>query len=57
MVALLEKMMSVSVLCLQLEDRLVAIPTQNIRCAELLPTPDHLPEAVIHNAKRVHRLH
>lgn len=54
---LLESILNQPVLCLQLEDRLVAIPTRNIRSAELIPAPKDLPATVIHHAKRIHKLH
>ena len=54
---LMDRLLDSRILCIQLEDRLIAIPVNNIRCVELLPPPDHLPELVITHARRVTPLH
>ena len=53
---MVDRMMSMPVLCLEIGDRLIAIPTQNIRSAEVLPAPERLPEQVITHARRTPRL-
>ena len=53
---LVAKLLGSSVLCLQLEDRLLVVPTANIRNAEIYPTPDELPELVIRDVQRVNNL-
>ena len=52
----LEKLLTSSVLSMQLEDRLLVIPTVNIRSAELSPAPEKLPEVVLRNVRRVHQV-
>jgi len=53
MAGLIERLLLSSVITLQLEDRLYVIPTANIRNAEVLPVPAHLPEGVLRNVERV----
>ena len=53
MSSILQKLMGSAVLSLQLEDRLIVIPTANIRSAELSPVPLNLPETVVRNVERV----
>jgi len=48
-----EKLLSSGVLCLQLEDRILVIPTANIRSAELFPIPERLPDVVLRNVQRI----
>ena len=54
---LMDRLLAATTLCIQLEDRLIAIPVNNIRSVELLPPPDHLPELVITHARRVTPMH
>ena len=49
---MVERMMGARILSLEIGDRLIAIPTINIRSVELLPAPEHLPELVITGARR-----
>jgi hypothetical protein len=51
--SVVEKLLSSSVLSLELEDRLLVIPTVNIRNAEISPVPEKLPEVVLRNVRRV----
>lgn len=51
--SLLEKLLGGSVLCLQLEDRLLSIPICNVRSAELFPAPKNLPDTVLRNVERL----
>jgi hypothetical protein len=55
MTGLVEKLLSSAVLSLQVEDRLLVIPTANIRSAELFPCPKQLPDVVLHNVQRMPR--
>jgi hypothetical protein len=48
-----EKLLSSAVLSLQVEDRLLVIPTANIRNAELFPCPEQLPDVVLRNVQRM----
>ncbi len=54
MISVLEKLLCSAVISLQLEDRLMVIPTSNIRSAELFPVPELLPERVLRNVRRIH---
>lgn len=56
MAQVIEKLMSLSVLSLQLEDRLVVIPTCGIRSAEIFPLPAKLPDIVLRKVQRVPRI-
>lgn len=53
-VSILQKLLESAVLCMQVGDRLVFIPTANIRSAELFPAPQNLPEMVMRDVKRIH---
>jgi hypothetical protein len=53
MVNLVSQIMASKILAFQLEDRLLAIPADNIRSVEVLPAPANLPEFVITDARRV----
>jgi hypothetical protein len=55
MARLVEKLLSSAVLSLQVKDRLLVIPTANIRNAELFPCPEQLPDVVLHNVQRMHK--
>ena len=50
---LVGKLLGSAVLSLQLKDRLLIIPSVNIRCVELFPVPDKLPEVVLQEVERV----
>ena len=52
-VRLVEKLLSSAVLSLQVDDRLLIIPTANIRKAELFPCPEKLPDVVLRNVQRM----
>ena len=49
---LMEKLMRSAVVSMQLTNRLLVIPTSNIRSVELFPVPDTLPDVVLHSVKR-----
>ena len=53
MATLVEKLLTSSALALQVGDRLLVIPTINIRSVEVLPCPGKLPDIVIHNVERL----
>ena len=53
MANLVEKLLSSAALALQVGDRLLIIPTANIRSVEISPCPGKLPDIVMHD---VHRL-
>lgn len=55
MANLVEKFLSSAVLALQVGDRLLMIPTTNIRSVEIFPCPGKLPEIVMRNVQRLHR--
>ena len=50
---LIEKLLGSAVLSLQLDNRLLIIPSANIRSVELFPVPDKLPDVILQNVKRV----
>ena len=52
-VTVIEKLLTTAVVSLQLKNRLVVIPTANIRSAEIFPVPDNLPDVVLRNVERV----
>jgi hypothetical protein len=56
MATLVEKLLGAASLSLQMEDRLMVIPTRNIRSAELFPVPEKLPETVLRNVQRVRQV-
>ncbi|MBI3376420.1 MAG: hypothetical protein HY017_32285 [Betaproteobacteria bacterium] len=51
--SLIEKLLSSAVLSLQLKGRLLIIPSNNIRSVELFPSPEKLPDIVLHDVERV----
>ncbi|MGZ4962526.1 MAG: hypothetical protein ACXWIU_01580 [Limisphaerales bacterium] len=53
MASLVQKLLTTNALALQLGDRLLVIPTANIRSAEISPCPGKLPDIVIQNVERV----
>ena len=53
MANLVEKFLSSAALALQVGDRLLMIPTANIRSAEISPCPGKLPDIVMRNAQRL----
>jgi hypothetical protein len=55
MANLVEKLLSSNALALQVEDRLLIIPTANIRSAEIFPCPGKLPDIVMQNVQRLHK--
>ena len=50
---IVEKLLTTTVVTLQLEGSLLVIPTVNIRNAELFPVPERLPEVVLRGVERV----
>ncbi len=55
MAKLVEKLLSSAVLALQVGDRLLLIPTANIRSAEVFPCPGKLPDIVLQEVQRLHK--
>jgi hypothetical protein len=53
MANLVEKFLSSAALTLQVGDRLLMIPTANIRSAEISPCPSKLPDIVMRDAQRL----
>ena len=53
MANLVEKLLSSAALALQVGDRLLIIPTANIRSVEIFPCPGKLPDIVMHNVQRL----
>jgi hypothetical protein len=53
MANLVEKLLSSTALTLQVGDRLLIIPTANIRSVEIFPCPGKLPDIVIHDVERL----
>jgi hypothetical protein len=53
--ARLQELLNMDQLVIELADRLVVIPKNNVRFFELVPAPSRLPQFVIHNAKPVHK--
>lgn len=53
MVPVVEKLLASGVVSLQLKNRLLVIPTANIRSAELFPVPTRLPDVVLRDVERV----
>jgi hypothetical protein len=53
MVSIVEKLLTSAVVSLQLKNRLLVIPTANIRSAELFPVPERLPDVVLRDVERV----
>ncbi len=53
--ARLSEMMKMHEIALQLEDRLLLIPTHNVRLIEVSPVDTHLPPFVIRNAKLLNK--
>ncbi|NOY69949.1 MAG: hypothetical protein GXP53_10780 [Deltaproteobacteria bacterium] len=51
----LEKMMSLPVLTLELDQRLLVIPTAHIKSIEVSPVPVNLPGDLIRKARRVQK--
>jgi len=49
----LEKMMSLPVLTLEIEETLLVIPTQHIKSIDVAPVPMNLPEDLIRKARRI----
>jgi len=47
----IERLLTTPTLSLQLDDRLIMIPTASIRSAELYPAPRKLPELVLHQVE------
>ena len=50
--ALVAKLLSSAVVSLQLKDRLLIIPSANIRSVELYPVPEKLPDVVLQDVQR-----
>jgi hypothetical protein len=50
---LIEKLMTSQSLAIELEGRLVIIPTQNVRTVEVSPAPKALPPTVVRGARVV----
>jgi len=55
MATLVEKLLSSAVLALQVEDRLLLIPTTNIRSVEVFPCPSKLPDIVVQRVQRLRK--
>jgi len=55
MANLVEKLLSSAALALQVGDRLLIIPTANIRSVEIFPCPGKLPDIVMHDVQRLHK--
>ena len=53
MANLVEKLLSSTALTLQVGDRLLIIPTANIRSVEIFPCPGKLPDIVIQDVERL----
>ncbi|MFQ5936094.1 MAG: hypothetical protein ACE5LB_06790 [Acidiferrobacterales bacterium] len=53
MAARIQEMVSSKVLMLELEDRVVVIPYQNIQSIDVLPAPSKLPSAALKGARRL----
>jgi len=53
MANLVEKLLSSAALALQMGDRLLIIPTANIRSVEISPCPGKLPDIVMHDVQRL----
>jgi hypothetical protein len=53
--ARLAEMMQMHEIALQLKDRLLLIPTHNVRLIEISPASSHLPPFVIRNAKMLNK--
>ena len=53
MANLVEKLLASTALALEMGDRLLIIPTANIRSAEIFPCPGKLPDVVMHNVQRL----
>jgi hypothetical protein len=53
MAKLVEKFLRSAVLALQVGDRLLLMPTANIRSVEVFPCPGKLPEVVLQNVQRL----
>jgi hypothetical protein len=48
--SLVEKLTMSQSLAIELEGRLIIVPTQNVRTIEVLPAPESLPPTAIRNA-------
>ena len=55
MANLVEKLLNSAVLALQVGDRLLLIPTANIRGIEVSPCPGKLPDIVLKDVLRLHK--
>ena len=53
MANLVERFLSSTALTLQVGDRLLIIPTANIRSVEISPCPGKLPDIVMHDVQRL----
>jgi hypothetical protein len=50
---LVEDLLSLRVLSLQMKDRLLIVPSANIRSVEIYPVPEKLPEVVLQDVQRL----